>query len=140
MYRIQYRNFGTYESLVVNHSLQVSSSSNQTGVRWYEIRNPNGDPFVTQQSTYSPDSTTYRWMGIIAQDGCGNMAVGYSGSSLSNPGIVYAGRGAGDTANTMSLERTIWTGTGSQTSYSRWEDYSSMAIDPAEDMNNMELT
>jgi len=124
----------------VNHSVQVSSSSNQTGVRWYEIRNPNGAPFVAQQSTYSPDSTTYRWMGSIAQDRCGNMAVGYSGSSLSiNPGIFYAGRGAGDTANTMSLERPIWTGTGSQTSYSRWEDYSSMAIDPAEDMNNMEL-
>src|SRR5439155_2716610 len=80
MYRLSYRNFGTYESLLVNQSVQVRSSSNQVGVRWYEIRNPFGTPVVTQQSTFSPDTTRYRWMGSMAQDKQGNLLVGYSSS------------------------------------------------------------
>jgi len=34
-----YRNFGTRESLVVNHSVAVTGGG---GVRWYEIQNPSG--------------------------------------------------------------------------------------------------
>ena len=39
MYRLAYRNFGTHESLVVNHSVVAGSGG---GVRWYEIQNPVG--------------------------------------------------------------------------------------------------
>ncbi len=140
MYRLQYRSFpatattAAYESLVVNHSVQVSSTSNQTGVRWYEIRNPNATPSVAQQGTYSPDSVNYRWMGSIAQDKAGNMALGYSYSSSNTyPSIYAAVRAAGDTANTLGQESLIHLGGGSQTSYSRWGDYSSMAMDPVDD-------
>ena len=38
MYRLAYRNFGTHESLVVNHSVVAGSGG---GVRWYEIQNPS---------------------------------------------------------------------------------------------------
>ncbi len=41
MYRLAYRNFGTHESLVVNHSVTVAGGG---GVRWYEIQNPSGTP------------------------------------------------------------------------------------------------
>jgi hypothetical protein len=134
MFRLQYRNFSSYESLVVNHSVQVSSASNQTGIRWYEIRNPNGTPVVFQQSTYAPDSVTYRWMGSMAQDKIGNMAVGYSASSSSmNPGIFYTGRSVTDPINTMGTEQLIIAGTGSQTLVTRWGDYSGMAMDPSDD-------
>src|SRR5688500_8207485 len=76
LHRLAYRNFGTHESLVVNHSVDVDSSSAVlAGVRWYELRNPGGTPTVFQQGTYSPD-TTNRWMGSIAQDAQGNMALG----------------------------------------------------------------
>ena len=64
MYRLAYRNFGDHESLVVNHSVTAGSS---VGVRWYELRNPNGTPTVYQQGTYAPDSS-YRWMGSVAMD------------------------------------------------------------------------
>ncbi len=37
MFRAQYRNFGTYQTLVVNHTVYVSSSG-PTGIRWYELR------------------------------------------------------------------------------------------------------
>jgi len=140
MFRLAYRNFGDHESLVVNHSVQVSPSNSQTGIRWYEIRNPNGTspgPSVYQQGTYAPDTSTYRWMGSIAQDNSGDIAVGYSVSNGTNtfPGIRYAGRLASDAANTLQAEATIIAGTASQTgSYSyRWGDYSSMSIDPTDD-------
>ena len=79
MFRLAYRNFGTHESLVVNHSVAVTSGG---GVRWYEIQNPSGTPTVAQQGTYAPDST-YRWMGSVAMDKSGDLAVGYSKSSSS---------------------------------------------------------
>lgn len=129
MYRLAYRNFGDHESLVVNHS--VGSPS---GVRWYELRNPNGTPNLYQQGTFAPDST-YRWMGSIAMDQAGNMALGYSVSSASiNPGIRFTGRVPTDPLGTMEAENTIINGAGSQTqNLNRWGDYSSMSVDPVDD-------
>ncbi|WP_194294260.1 hypothetical protein [Streptomyces sp. RB17] len=131
MFRLAYRNFGDHESLVVNHAVTAGSS---VGVRWYELRMSGGNPTVYQQGTYAPDST-YRWMGSIAEDKVGNIALGYSQSSSSvHPSIRYTGRLAGDTLGTMTQgEVTAITGGGSQTSYSRWGDYTSMSVDPTDD-------
>src|SRR5947209_6459373 len=133
MFRLAYRNFGDHESLVVNHSVTAGSS---VGVRWYEIRSPNATPTVFQQGTFSPDSQ-YRWMGSIAMDQSGDIAVGYSASSSSNfPAVRYTGRVPSDPAGTMESENSIIEGTGSQTNGnggSRWGDYSSMSIDPVDD-------
>jgi hypothetical protein len=131
MFRLAYRNFGGFDSLVVNHSV---TSGGVAGVRWYEIRNPGGTPSVFQQATFQPD-TSYRWMGSIAQDQQGNMLMGYSASSSAlKPGIRITGRLASDAANTMQAETTIITGAGAQTTtLSRWGDYSSMTIDPSDD-------
>jgi hypothetical protein len=136
MYRLAYRNFGTHESLVVTHSVTVSvhKRSSVTGVRWYEIRSPNGMPTVFQQGTFSPDANS-RWMGSIAMDKNGDIALGYSESSGSLfPSIAYTGRVPSDALGTMESENTIITGLGSQTgSLHRWGDYSSMSIDPSDD-------
>jgi hypothetical protein len=136
MYRLAYRNFGTHESLVVNHSVTVSGGkrSSVTGVRWYELRNPNGTPTVFQQGTFSPDSTS-RWMGSIAMDKVGDIALGYSASSSRVfPSIRYTGRVPTDASGTMQAENSILDGAGSQTgNLHRWGDYSSMSIDPADD-------
>jgi hypothetical protein len=133
MYRFSYRNFGTYESLVVDHAITSGSS---VGMRWYELRNPNGTVTVNQQGTQAPDSA-YRWMGSIAQDHVGDMAMGYSVSSSSqHPGITYTGRLVSDPANTMPQgETSVIVGGGSQTgqNLSRWGDYSAMTVDPADD-------
>jgi hypothetical protein len=128
MFRLAYRNVGGHESLVVNHAVTAGSA---VGVRWYELRLSGGNPTVYQQSTYAPDST-YRWMGSISMDKVGNMALGYSASSSSlSPQIRFTGRLAGDALNSMTQgEGTITAGAGSQTSYSRWGDYTSMAVDP----------
>ena len=131
MYRLAYRNFGSHESLVVNHSVSVSGGG---GVRWYEIQNPGGTPVVAQQSTFAPDST-YRWMGSIAMDQTGDIALGYSKSSSSlSPSIAFAGRIPTDPTGTLETETSVITGSGSQTgSLSRWGDYSAMQVDPADD-------
>ena len=138
MYRLAYRNFGSHESLVVSHSVSVNSGSSG-GVRWYELEDPNGSVTVAQQSTFAPDSS-FRWMGSIAMDKVGNMALGYSlSSSTINPSVAVTGRMAGDPLNTMQAENIIVNGTGSQVGNSsrgpltRWGDYSAMQIDPADD-------
>ena len=133
MYRLAYRNFGTHESLVVNHT--VNAGSNLAGVRWYEVRDPGGTPAIYQQGTYAPDST-HRWMGSAAMDSQGNLALGYSVSSSSvYPSVRYAGRLANDPLGTLpQAEASLVAGTGYQTSqYSRWGDYSMLGIDPVDD-------
>jgi hypothetical protein len=137
MFRLAYRNFGTSESLVVNHSVTTGTThkDTHTGVRWYEIRSPGASPTVRQQSSFSPDSS-YRWMGSIAMDKLGDMALGYSvSSSTMHPAVRYTGRLAGDALNTMQAEASIIEGSGSQTGsrLARWGDYSAMTIDPVDD-------
>jgi hypothetical protein len=135
MYRLAYRNFGSRESLVVNHSVTVGSS---VGLRWYEIRNPGSQPYIYQRGTFAPQSDgNFRWMGSMAMDKAGDIAVGYSVSSSSIfPEIRFTGRVPTDTLGTLGAEQTIVFNPppgGSQLKLSNWGDYSSMSIDPADD-------
>jgi hypothetical protein len=134
MYRLAYRNFGDHESLVVNHTVNVASSGDHAAVRWYELRLANGVPSIYQQGSYAPDGDN-RWMGSVAMDGSGDIAVGYSVSSgTTSPSIRYAAQTAGATLNTLDVqENTLQPGAGSQTGYSRWGDYSAMTVDPTDD-------
>src|SRR5436305_1644811 len=136
MYRLEYRNFGGHDSLVVNHSIVAGSS---VGVRWYELRNvtsATSDPVLYQQGTYAPDSS-YRWMGSAAMDGNGDIGLGYSvSSSAIHPAIRYTAHAISDPLGVMGQgEGSIIEGTGSQTKYlgvqalSRWGDYSSLSVD-----------
>ena len=131
MHRLAYRNFGDHESLVLNHSVTVGTS---VGVRWYELRNATTTPSLYQSGVVAPDAL-YRWMGSIAMDKAGNIAVGYSTSSSTiKPAIRYTGRLVGDAAGTMQAEASIIEGAGAQVStLSRWGDYSAMTLDPVDD-------
>ena len=142
MNRLAYRNFGTHQSLVTNHTVAVEGESGPfAGIRWYELQIPaeeeggGGNPWsVHQQQTYAPDEN-WRWMGSIAQDTNGNIALGYSISSAEmHPSIAVAGRLATDPLNQLGLESVFLEGTGSQVNtVSRWGDYSSMNVDPVDD-------
>jgi hypothetical protein len=139
-FRLAYRNFGTHESLVTNQSVSAgtSPSGEIAGARWWEIRSPNSSPTIYQQGTYAPGLTDgiNRWMGSIAMDKLGDMALGYSASNAQMfPSVWYTGRLAGDTLGLMPQgEASIVSGTGSQTGGgNRWGDYTSMVIDPADD-------
>jgi hypothetical protein len=137
-WRLAYRNFGNYEAMATNQSVEAQPGI--AGLRWYEIRRTEVKKQFTysvhQQGTYSPDSV-HRWMGSIAQDWQGNMALGYSAVDATSvyPGIRYTGRLAADPFGTMSLgEGVLIAGSGVQrTTNSRWGDYTSMNVDPTDD-------
>jgi N-acetylneuraminic acid mutarotase len=133
MFRSAYRNFGDHEALVGNMTV---ASGGVAGVRWFELNNAtNGTPSFVQQSTWQPDST-WRWMGSVAMDHSGDLAVGYSASDATIfPQIRYAGRLVDDPPNTLAQgEATLFNGTGSQLdTFSRWGDYSDMTVDPVDD-------
>ncbi|MCB0823046.1 MAG: PKD domain-containing protein [Bacteroidales bacterium] len=134
MFRLQYRNFGTYQTLVTNHSVNADGTG-RAGVRWYELRNTGSGWSMYQQGTYAPADGLNRWMGSAALNGNGDLAIGYSvSSSTMYPSIAYAGRYASDPLNTMTIpEVTIHSGAASQTGVSRWGDYSCMSVDPSDD-------
>lgn len=131
MNRVQYRNFGDHQSLVVSHSVTVGSSA---APRWYLLSANTGTLTLSQTGSFSPD-TLYRWMPSIAMDNDENIALGYSGSSSSaKPSVRYTGRLSTDAANTMQSETVAFAGGGSQTGgLSRWGDYSQMSVDPVDD-------
>ena len=134
-WRLAYRNIKGYESLVTTQS--VEATPGMAGMRWYELRRTAGTYTLQQQGTYAPSDGVHRWMGSIAQDKLGNMALGYSVSNATDvyPGIRYTGRLATDAAGQMTLgEGTVIAGTGVQrTLNSRWGDYTSMNVDPVDD-------
>jgi hypothetical protein len=138
MYRFAYRHFAVdgHEALVVNHSVKASGGkrSEVDGVRWYELRLTNGVVSLFQQGTFSPDSNS-RWMGSVAMDKVGDIAMGYSVSSGSTaPSIRFTGRVPTDPSGTMEAESSIQGGVGSQTgNLHRWGDYSNISVDPVDD-------
>ena len=135
MNRLAYRNFGDRQSVVVTQSVR---DTNRVGVRWYELQiDSDSNLSLDQQGTYVPD-TDSRWMPSAALDQSGNIAIGYSKSSATMfPSIAYTGRLAEDVAGILTQGETITqAGGGSQTGeygLSRWGDYSTMNIDPADD-------
>jgi len=153
MFRLAYRNFVDHESLVVSHSVDPGISGVVSGVRWYEFRisgQPDAVcstyPCTYQQGTVAdaPNGRS-RWMPSIAQDGAGNMIVGYSTTGTLEAtdahSIRYTGRATTDALGTMTVPETIiFTGTRNEvadntlgTLPGRWGDYTSTSIDPADD-------
>jgi len=144
MYRLAYwddgplSNVGTHATRApaqhwyVNHV--TTASAGQAGVRWYEFRAPVrtatiSDVTLYQSGTFAPDAN-YRWLGSIAQDKMGNIALGYSLASTTVwDSIAVTGRTPSDPLGQMEAETIVVPGTGSQAADENWGDYSSMAID-----------
>lgn len=134
MYRAMYRNMGTHEAIVVNHTVDVGS--NRAGIRWAELRKSGGSWSLHQTGTHAPADGIHRWMGSIGMDGSGNIALSYTVSSSSQiPSIRYITRESGDAAGTLpGGEVNCHVGTGVQTgSSNRWGDYSTISVDPVDD-------
>ncbi len=134
----QYRNFGSYQTLVCCHTVDVDASDH-AGIRWYELRKtpPSTTWTIRQQGTFAPDIHS-RWMGSIMLNGYNEIGLGYSISSTTMyPGIRYTGQTAAEYDNHSGIldlpEGIIIEGTGSQTGYNRWGDYAQLSVDPADD-------
>lgn len=136
MWRLQYQNLGTHETLVGNFVTDVDGMDHG-GIRWFELRKlPGGSWALFQEGTFAPD-TVNRWMGSIAMDGAGDIALGYSVSSNTVfPSIRYVGRLASDPVGQLPQgEHNLIAGGDSQTGVggNRWGDYSAMSLDPSDD-------
>ncbi len=137
MYRLAYRHFADHESLLASHTVNTGTAPNNTGIRWYELQKTTAGFGLYQQGTYAPDSS-YRWMGSIAMDKLGDIALGYSvSSSTLNPSIRYTGRVPSDALGQMESEIDVLSSASvahsSQINSSSWGDYSSMVIDSTDD-------
>lgn len=137
MQRLVYRNFGDHASIVAEHSVaaQTPGGAPSGGVRWYEFRlDAQGDPVLYQQSTYAPDKS-YRWLASMAMDKKGDIGVGYSfGGDPSYPGQRFAARKARDPKGQLTYHESVLAeGQASQIPSLRWEDYTTMAVDPSDD-------
>lgn len=133
MHRLAYRNFGSHEVLVGNFVTDIGN--NIGGVRWFELRKVGAGAWALyQEGTYAPTTLDNRWMGGIAMDGSGNIALGYNVSSQTiYPSLRYAGRLATDPLGTLPQgEYTLIDGSAINGS-NRYGDYSAMSIDPIDD-------
>jgi hypothetical protein len=134
--RLMYR-LAHFDDRGTQHFLVTHSVNNTTAVaaRWYEFRAQGlGTTSLSlYQSGQTPDDGEFRWMGSVALDQTGDIAIGYSRSSATSgdyPSIYYAGQTAGDPLGTTETEALIKQGSGSQPDTGdRWGDYSSMALD-----------
>lgn len=132
MYRAQYTEWGSHNTVMLNHTVDVDAT-NHGGIRWYELRETGGVWSIYQESTYAPDDQS-RWMGSISMDYQGNIGLAYSVSgTVVYPSLRYTGRYASDPLNTMTIsEITAITGTSVQTGVNRFGDYSHMSVDPTD--------
>ncbi|MEP6788424.1 MAG: carboxypeptidase regulatory-like domain-containing protein, partial [Acidobacteriota bacterium] len=160
MWRLPYRNLGTQaapvNSWVGNFTVNISgvnpttAATYQTGIRWFELHSAGvAAPTVFDQGTHNsaPVSGTglNNWMGSVAQDNGGRLALGYSRSGPSalpaptpspvplGADIMIAGRTSG--SGTLNEgEALFFAATGTQSSSSgRWGDYSAMSVDPVDE-------
>lgn len=133
MSRVVYRNLGTHEAIVALHS--VNTAAGGGGVRWYEFRlDGDREPRLHQQGTYAP-GPDYRWMGSPGIDRAGNIGIGYSfGGATHFPGQRFAARLADDPAGRLTLrEAVLVEGEAAQDGTRRWQDYTTLALDPVDD-------
>ncbi len=143
MWRGQYRNFGSHQSIVANMVTDVTGTD-VGGVRWFELRNTGGgyttfqDGTITEPGTVNGTDGISRWMASAAQDEAGNIAVGYNVVGVGDtgtgddvfPGMRYNGRLASDPLGTTPQgEVSIMEGSAPNNSI-RYGDYSALTVDP----------
>ncbi|HKA18089.1 MAG TPA: hypothetical protein VKN18_07195 [Blastocatellia bacterium] len=150
MMQVQYRNVAGVESLWVNHTTGTASAVSPVGIQWAQINVTGGtiaSPPVQQQIYNNAVDGLSRWMGALAVDNQGNMALGFSASGAAlNPDIRYAGRLSTDPLGSLPqtevsmIPAAVVRGTQlgncpplSGGTCVRWGDYSSMSIDPSDE-------
>lgn len=133
MHRLQYYNHGDFESLLGNFVVDVDGWDHG-GIRWFELRRSSGEDWALyQEGTYSIDDH-HRWMGSIAMDQSGNIALGYSVvSETLYPALRYTGRMRDDCPGMMTQPEIEFDASSTANGIERWGDYAAMSLDPNDD-------
>ena len=148
MFRFPYRNYGDREVLAGNFTVDADATLG-VGIRWFVLERTGGGAWaVANQGTYAPQPTgapafVHRWMGSVAMDRFGNLALGHSQVELPSiptgttrlPIGLLQGRTASDPNGLLPQpEILIQPGPGAgRTASNRWGDYYTMAVDPVDD-------
>ena len=134
MQRFAYRKIGSQQELVGNFTVGGGAGSAGAAIRWFELRDAGHGWALFQEGTQDLGDGLDRFMGSIAMDEAGDIALGYSASSSTQfPSIRYATRIPSDHPGTLAMERVLKAGDGSQIGSDRWGDYSGMTVDPVSD-------
>ena len=132
MWRLAYRNLGDYEAMVGNFTIDLDGTEH-AAIRWFELHNSPAGWELFQEGTHAPDED-HRFMGSIAMDGSGNIALGYSLSSeVTKPSIRYATRLVTDPHGTLQTEASVIDGSGVQTGFPFYGHHSSLVVDPVDE-------
>jgi hypothetical protein len=133
MYRAPFRVWTGYNSILLCNAVNVNTTTGQSGIRWYELRQntSSGAWTIYQQGTYSPDSEN-RWMASMAMDDNGSIGMAFAVSGAGEyPSLRYTGRLATDPLGQMSYtEQTAVAGTASEIGINRYGDYGHTSLDP----------
>ncbi|MGZ4054547.1 MAG: PKD domain-containing protein [Bacteroidia bacterium] len=132
MFRAQWKTWSGYNTVVLNWGVKISAT--QRSIKWCELRQnqSTGVWSMYQEGIYTPDAAT-RWMGSIAMDNNGSIALCYLKSDATSiyPGLYYTGRRSCDPLGTLPITETVAkAGTGSQTVINRDGDYAETWLDP----------
>jgi hypothetical protein len=139
MNQVQYRRFGTHNSVVLNFVVNADAPGGElAGVRWYELRQPTGDDtedwVIFQEGTYTAPDGRDAYSASMVMNTEGDIAMAYSSSSATDMiSIRYTGRQSDDALNIMtSVEELIAQSTAANPS-NRFADYVQLTIDPVDD-------
>jgi hypothetical protein len=134
MYRAQFRKWTGYNTVVLNNAVNVNTSTNQSGIRWYELRQTGTAWSIHQQGTYAPDAEN-RWMGSIAMDDNGSIGMAYAVAGPGEyPSLRYTGRYSSDPLGTMPFAEVTAKAGVSACPHNRWGDYGQTSLDPSDGM------
>lgn len=140
MNKVQYFNYGTFESMFLNFAVDVNGE-NQAGIRWVELRKegPDQDWSVYQESTLMSDDGSSLFMGSISQNVRESIAMVYAKAGPEvDPSIWIAARSVDSPLGEFVDFEELVTGSRPSPTY-RWGDYFAMTLDP-ENSNKLWFT
>ena len=77
MFRFPYRNFGSHQALVGTFTVGGGLGETGAALRWFELRRTGAASWTLyQEGTFDPGDGRDRFVGSIAMDGSGNIAIG----------------------------------------------------------------
>jgi hypothetical protein len=137
MYRAQWRKWVGFNTVLLNWGVKISESPRQRAIKWVELRQNQSDSTwsLYQEGIYNPFPAASEWMGSIAMDDSGSIALCYSKSDSAGgiyPSLAFTARLKTDPLGVMTFGETIAeAGTTPSTSCSmRYGDYSHTSMDP----------
>jgi len=149
LFRVQFRSFNDHNSIVCCHNIKAPEVEGMNAMRWYEVRIIQDELFLYQQGTFTLIGEEFqkrdRWMGSIAMNKQGEIALGYNvvrkyepNNDLQWIAIGLTGRKPTDVLNQMTFQELL---NKNETCYNylfdpktvaQWGDYSMMSVDPSD--------